>query len=272
MQEKVGLFLKNNIENIIVIVVSLAYVLYGVLTIEETGKTVAEILAAGALNFIFGLTIKDLRRKSGIRNGLTSETFILKKNAYGDKKLEIAPFIEEIDGFCSYENKNRLIQKQNEILIANCMSYNKFIDGFYDNNKKYKKALKKVKSAKVYKYTPTMMTNAYDNTDDEAKLLKLSSKKFEAKKTASSILGTLICALIFGYFTPGKHLDWNGILWNLIQVVIFIINGQIAYLSAYSFVTVDLKSKIERVINILDRFINLRRNNPDIFKDFEVDK
>ena len=271
--QKVTIFVKNNMTNIVLILISLAYIFYGMLSVERTGKTIDEIIGGGALSALTGFFIKVLRGNSGITDGMISPVFIAKTNAYGEKKVEISPYIDELPQFCNYKNEARLKQKQSEFLAKYAMKYELFVNGYYDNDPTKQEILEKARKIKIYQYTPVTFTNAYDNAVEEEELLSVNVDKYKKKNNRLKIVLTIICGLLFGYYTVGKDFDWANVAWAAFQVSLYLIMGQIDYNNSYYFVTQTLRGKIERVISILDEFVNLRNEHPGIFAlKFEEEK
>lgn len=265
--QKLTAFAKRNINSLIIIAVAIAYILYGLIRIEETGKSVMEIVGESFLSAVVGFTIKQFRMRTGTNDGLISPLFVAKTNAYGQKKMEISPFIDELPNFCKYKNSTRLKARQSEVLINYGMNYQKFINGDYSNtNDKFtKKVLKKVRNIKMLKYTPLLLTNAYGNTSFEDEALNVSIEKFERTKVISRVILTLACGILFGYFVPSRNFSIASVLWSSLQIAIYLVMGQLEYNNAYYFVTQTLRGKIERVICILDEFTTLRTKHEGMF-------
>lgn len=265
-------WLKNNLENIALVFICAVYVLRGVFTIETSNKTVLEILADGAVSLVGAFLIKAVLDKKGILKGLIAPKFIATTNAYGKKKTEIADFVEELFPFCNMSNAERLKQKQKEFLFKYALSYEKFIKGEYNDDPKYKTILKECRAIKVFEYTPTLLTNAYDNAKDETELLTATIQKYERTQRVGDIIIGVVFFLLFGYFAPGKNqVDAANTLWYALQVSMFLAIGMTKYMNSYYFITEKLRGKINRVIDILDEFINTRKKNPGIFKvDYNV--
>ena len=252
-------FLQKNIENFILIILCAVYVLRGLASIEESGKTTLEIFADGALAFIVGYIIKRVLDRKGILRGLSSDKFIATCNEYGNKKMEIAPIIEELAPFCDERNANELKQRQIEYLTMEALSYNKFIANEYDANDKRIKKARRLKSTRV---TPTMLTNAYDNTSNERELLSASIKRYERSQAGGDLTIGLLTAWLFGYYAlKSNGLDTATVIWCALQVAIFLTNGMFKYMSSYFFITETLRGKIKRVMDIIDEFINKKRQS-----------
>lgn len=85
-KDKFGNWLRHNVENIILVFICAIYIFRGVAEIEESGKTVLEILADGAIALLCGYLIKGIMGRKGILKGLTSPKFVATTNAYGKRK------------------------------------------------------------------------------------------------------------------------------------------------------------------------------------------
>lgn len=252
INDKVGSFFKNNIDNITLILLCVGYIFYGFATIEETGATIKEIVASGSISSIVGITIKVLFRKKGILRGMQDVKFLAKCNVYGAKKQEISPYIEKLKPFCDKKNEERVIQAQKEMLLNYAYSYDDFL-----NKKVPDKIAKKVARVKVFKYTPVLLTNAYDNSIDEKELLSNTTKDYQKKDNCLDTLIAFLCMIIFGYFglTSGD-INWSNIVWCGLQIVLYVTMGVIKYSNSYYFITETLRGKIERIISILEVFQN----------------
>lgn len=266
-KDKFGNWLRHNVENIILVFICAIYILRGVAEIEESGKTVLEILADGAIAFLCGYLIKGIMGRKGILKGLTSPKFVATTNAYGKKKEEISGFVEELYPFCIKTNAERLKQRQTEFLLKHAMSYDHFINGLYDVDKEKKKIADKCRKIKVFEYNPVMLTNAYDNAKSEEELLTATIQKYERSQLVQNFVLGIVFAVLFGYygFKPGAF-NLANISWAALQVAFFWANGKLKELNAYLFVAETLRGKIKRVIDILDEFINIRSKHPGIFK------
>lgn len=264
--KKITLFIKDNISNISLVLICLSYILYGMLTIQESGKTVAEIIASGLISAFAGFAIKATRMSSGLADGYNSQLFLMKVNLYGEKKAEISEYIEELTPFCSFKNEERLRQKQSEYLTQHAMKYELFANGYYDNDETKSKILEKTRAIKVYEYTPSLITNAYGNFKKEEDILNNNPKSYKIRKTRNRVIITIMIGLIWGYFDIVQNFNVGGIIYSSLQVALYLILGQLEYNDAYYFVTQTLRDKIDRVVSIIDEFQNIRKNHPNKFK------
>lgn len=269
--EKFTNFIKANIMNFALILVCAVYIFKGMLEVHESGKTVAEIFADGAIAFTVSITIKTIFRKKGISNGFENPAFINTCNNYGSSIEKISKKIEYVDLFCKEENDERLKNKQKIYLLKNAISYEEFKSEKYcvkpkkiKNDKELNKRemekykiCKKARKMKVFQYTSKLITNAYDSSSDEESLLKSSTKKFQKKASVENVLLGLLVGFIFGYYILKEGaISKSGMIWASLQIAIYLALGFIEYLNAYEFVTKTIREKIKRVLVIIDKFAN----------------
>ena len=290
---KVGNFFKKNLNNFILALICVVYIFFGTVSIVPTGKTVFEIIAYSVIAFVVGFSIKTIWKEKGIQDGINSDLFQDKIDFYGRQKEKIQSFSEELDNFCDYENTKRLIKARTNYLYKYNLKYDDFKSGKYDReldtffkthhdkkDRDYKKAkqLEKVlngaKKIGVYQYTSVLITNAYDadsnRLDAEKKMLGASINKYRSSSAARGIIQASIIALLFGlYWLQPNAWSWAAIIWYAFQVSTFLANGVIQYFKGYDYVIHNMRAKVERVINIIDEFINLRAKNPELFVETE---
>lgn len=250
-------FIKDNLVNMVIVLICLVYILRGLITIGETGKTWYEILADGLLAFFVSISIKILMRKKGLNNGFNSDKFIATTNEYGKQIVDkIDGHTEELEKYCLLKNDERLRIEQRNFLLRNGLDYETFEKGEYDDrfenepNKKVRKKklnlLRKCRNLKVYKYTSVLITNAYCNAESESKLLSQSSQRYEKSNAISNILIGLIIMFLFGYYgvKSGNVQElWKNVIWCSIQITLYLVLGVIAMLNAFDFVTETLRGK-----------------------------
>jgi len=70
-------FLKQHIIDFLIGASVLIYILYGLLTVDETGKTIAQILQDGAIAFVFSFSLSQLFMQNGLNAGDKNEKVIV---------------------------------------------------------------------------------------------------------------------------------------------------------------------------------------------------
>lgn len=264
--EKIAIFFKQNIMTGILVLICVAYIIRGMFTIDKSGQTIDEIIAGGVLSFIVSVSIKTLLRKKGLDNGFNSVEFKATQTAYGKQIEQITPYISDLDTFCNVENESRLRQKQIRYLTKNAISQDLLNDEKYNirpsrKDENYKrelqkyKVIKKARKQEVFLYTSKLLTNAYDSSSSEEKLLMSSTKTYQSSHTLTNIIVGIGCAILFGYYSLGKNgIDWWGMVWAFLQIALYLVFGFIEYLNAFEYVSKTIREKIKRIMVIIDKF------------------
>ena len=95
----------KNAGSIVVVLISLVYVASSLINISKSGKTVYEIIGAGALSLIVGIMINGAFRTAGIKRGDEDERTVATRELHARAVEEITPKIDILYDFCNSENK-----------------------------------------------------------------------------------------------------------------------------------------------------------------------
>lgn len=256
-KERIGNFFRDYIIEMVIALACLAYVLLGVAQVVKTGRTVAEIIASGAMAFIFGFSICRLFSHKGIVIGEKDNRFIKTMAEFSATVEKTIPHIAELDRYCEERNERDLIQRQTRILASAGMIYSKFKDGSYTGKKlnKYERiALIRAAQAKVHKYSTYELMS--ENGEAENSRKKKSKKQFRRTSAIQNIVNRLLTALIFGYFGLAfvGGFSWANFMWSIIQVAFFLISGAINYVNSFTFVVDEYRGRIVDKMNALEEF------------------
>ncbi len=266
----------KNSSYIAVALVSIVYIASSLVLISKTGKSVYEILGTGALSLIAGVLINSAFRSMGIRRGEADERTISTKELHAQAVEEITPYFDRLDSFCEMENTRILKRVRGRILLSAGLKY----DSCFDENggireldltecadktkaKRILRAYKKAQNVRVKPLSPFLLTcdsTDYNNPYDFGK----SKREFDAKRGVSDVVLRLIMALIFGYFgvTLVSEINLATIIWNTLQIVMYITSGIIGMYSSYSFIVDEHRSGIIKKIDVLQKFKLYVDKNP----------
>ena len=252
-------FFRRNLYNFILVIVSFIFIFKDIIQIEETGKSVLEIVADSVIAFIMAMTFNIILGKKGILSAQKLQSYINCMNTYSDEIEKTNDKIEFLEDFCEYKNNNKLRLIQKRILTKVCINYNDFIEGrleTYNLNKDQKKALKKVKKISFHYLTPENILSETDARFEKGKK-DMTLAEFEKSQNLQDTFSKIICALIFGYFgVTGLAGGWAEIIWGAIQIGLWLIMGLCKYIQNYSYVKDVYQQKIYRKINLLIEFNN----------------
>ena len=115
----------------------------------------------------------------------------------------------------------------------------------------YRRALK----VKIKPLMPSNLTSDGVRADDPFDFGR-SKKEYASVRNASDIIIKILMAVIFGYFGVSLASDINGaaLIWNSLQIVLYITGGIIQMYSSYSWVVDDYRGGVIRKIDMLQKF------------------
>ena len=115
----------------------------------------------------------------------------------------------------------------------------------------YRRALK----VKIKPLMPSNLTSDGVKADDPFDFGR-SKKEYASVRNASDIIIKILMAVIFGYFGVSLASDINGaaLIWNSLQIVLYITGGIIQMYSSYSWVVDDYRGGVIRKIDMLQKF------------------
>lgn len=252
-------FFKKNLYNFILVIVSFVFIFKDIIQIQETGKSVLEIVADSVISFIMAMTFNIILGKKGI---IAAQKLVSYENCmrtYSDEIEKTNDKIEYLEDYCEFKNNNKLKLIQKRILTKACINYEDYINGkleLYNLTKDQKKAIKKVKKISFHYLTPDNLLSETDARFEKGKK-DMTLAEFEKSQNFQDTISKVICALIFGYFgVSGITGGWAEIIWGSIQVGLWLIMGLCKYVQNYSYVKDVYQQKIYRKINLLIEFNN----------------
>ena len=271
-------FIFKNIGFALIFAVCALYIVKGLFTLDESGLSVAEIVGNSALSMAVGFSINFIFRQSGILYAQDDREVIETNNLHEKIIDEITPYIDLLDGFCEAENTEAKKRMRKKLLSQTSLKY----DDCFDENgcakeiktsfiytggdkKEKREALKKHRhDMKIYKkalylkitpLSPSSLTTDGANGDDPFDF-GATTAQYQAKKSGWDVVTRLLFGVLFGYYTfrklDGASLD--SILWNALQVAVYMIFGVIQMLGAYIFVKTDDRYRIVKKIDKLQKF------------------
>ena len=128
-----------------------------------------------------------------------------------------------------------------------------------DNSKALEKAREKAyKRALRVKVKPLVSSNL---TSDGVKAsdpfdFGKSKREYTSQKNAGDVLVKLLMAIIFGYFgvTLATEVNVASIIWNGLQIVLYITGGVIQMYNSYMWVVDDYRGSVVKKIDYLQKF------------------
>ena len=281
MNEKIRDFFKQNIGYFIVALVSIVYIATAFITVDETGKTIGEIIADTAVVFFLGLFINRVFDLQGMMNGDRDERVQMAIVTHGETVVKISPYIDRLDEWCKLKNEENLKVQRTRVLASEGMRYEDYFDedgsakDFKPDEEKLKnKTLRKTEKARIrcfkkalhLKLTPITagaLTSEGGKKQDPYNFGRTKGQ-YETQTSVRDIITKICIAGIFGYYGVRLIQDFNyaTLIWTGLQVAIFLIMGCIKMYNSFMFVTGEYRTRIVNKTNNLEMFHNYIQSLP----------
>lgn len=273
---KVQQWFKDNISILTIFLIALLYVFYGIVTIDKTGKTIQEIIVDGVLSFVMGLLIKTLLSNQGLSNGERCKTFLETKAYYSSVLDEISPYSQYLSAFCDKENAETLRKGQADILTSNALKYKDLENDTFNYEKLTKKqirAIKRARNFKINRISETILLSDLESNVSHGEKLDINKRSYSRENITTTVITMCATAIIFGYYgiDPNKGFNWNGAIWNLVQMAIYIGFGVTQYFKGYTFMTDKYRNILKRKSTLLEKFKNMYAENPNQFREEPIE-
>ena len=259
----------KNAGYIVVVLISVVYVASSLINISRSGKSVYEIVGAGVLSLIVGILINGIFRSIGLRRGDEDERSVATHALHAKTVDEITPYIDRLDEFCEIENKRALKTVRTRILAREGLKYGDYFDedgnainaqckmqnAKLGDDKAKRRAYRRALKVKIKPLMPSNLTSDGVRADDPFDFGR-SKKEYASVRNASDIIIKILMAVIFGYFGVSLASDINGaaLIWNALQIVLYVTGGVIQMYSSYSWVVDDYRGGIIKKIDYLQKF------------------
>lgn len=273
MNEKTKNFLRKSLGYLIVALVSAIYIATAFIQIDKTGKTVARIIADGAIVFLLGFFINRSFDLQGIMDGEKDEKFQASLVLHGETVVKISPHIDKLDEWCSLKNAENLRLQRTRILASEGLKYTDYFndDGSakeitIDESKLQNELLCREEKRRIacfnkalhLKLTPI---SAGELTSEGVKIsdpynLGRTKEQYEKQTSILDIVSKIVIAVIFGYYGVSlvQNFSYAHLIWNGLQVIVFILTGYIKMNNSYLFITGEYRGRIVKKINYLEMF------------------
>ncbi len=275
MNERVKVFFKQNIGYLIVALVSLIYIATAVINVEKTGKTLAEIIADGAIVLFLGFSINRVFDLQGILNGNREAKVQATYALHNQKVLKISPYIDRLDDWCKIKNEENLRVQRTRILATEGMKYEDYFDEGgaakdfkIDEERLKNKILRSDELRRIHcfrkalrlKLTPLSagaLTSEGGKTQDPYFFGRTKSQ-YEKQTSIQDIVSRILIAFIFGYYGVSPLIDFSyaNLIWKALQVGLFLIMGTITMYNSYIFIVDEYRGRIIKKIDNLIMFEN----------------
>ena len=271
---KIQQWFRDNISLIAIIILSLVYIFFGVIKIEEQDTTIWEIFASCGISFAYGFLIKTLLNNQGLSNGEKNEDFIKTKQFYLSLLDDISDYDHYLERYCDSVNEENIKKAQTSILKSHLLKYEDFINNKINVeklDKGQKKAYYRARNLNFNVISEAILLSDQELFIEKGEDLTPTRKKYMKTSTKNTLIIMLCTAFLFGYYgiDSNEGFDWIGAIWSLIQVAYYLGFGTVQYFQGYTFMTDTYRNILIRKSNHIEKFKNLYRENPNRFKTKE---
>lgn len=116
--------LLNNLGFMMTVIAIAVYMARNFVTIANTGKTIAEIIADGLFALFFSWTIRTLLGYQGILSGMKNKRMLKTLQDHGTVVAKMEPFSPLLESFCEMKNAENRIKRRRKILSRKHLEYN----------------------------------------------------------------------------------------------------------------------------------------------------
>lgn len=255
---KIKSSLARNLFFVIIIVASIAYISYGCIAIEPTGKTISEIILDGTMLFLFATFIVKMFDCDALKRGERNEK-VKREYDKHDKILErVAPYCKYLDPWCAYKNKQALKRVKTYILQRESITYENYISPNFDTtnlSKEKLKAVRRADKAKVTELTASGLTGGSGKQKDP-NYLGRTKAQYQKDKDLTGITCRIVGGLIAGYYSVGLVGDMSlaTFLWTSIQVVLILLMGCFQWALTTMYMNDEYPNRIAEQTRLLTEF------------------
>lgn len=274
--KKIYDFIKGNIINAVILLTSVVYIFYGLVSIEQTGLTVAEVLAKAGIGIVVGFIIKECMGENGFNYGYRSEIWTENRDTYIETCNTAGEYMERVDNFyiCEEIDKKKNYRRQN--LTAAQMKY----DWFFDKNGNYikreiwsprkakrlgekpedvliltrhqKHILNKCLKVKIYNLNLFSEYGIEVENDTKKEKTDKSQRRMMLGKNG---LFAIVSAVVGAYFIPLLNgWNWGLFIQSCVQIVIWISCGAVELYSNFNYICVEKVAKLKRKSELVIKF------------------
>lgn len=289
-KKKISYIIKENLQKITILLVSVVYIVQGIFELQKKDATVLEIIGSVGLSIIVGIIISSNLTSMGLREGRNSELFQCSMKRYGETKSKATPYFDKISAWCEYKNFQELETKRKEIIQNAGLIWKAFKFGYYEEHQdklspKQLKALEQAKNAKIIKISAQELLSDLPKMKHHV-IFGKESKFGESEqdyRTRDNLVNTLTrlgLAVVCGLYSLEPLITQEnsmevlaGVLWNTMQIVMWLTLGIIKYSNAKSFIEDEYRqTHIIQKTEYLNEFIVTMQNNPKVIEDFDENK
>lgn len=283
-KKKFGDVFKDNLQKIIIFFVSALYIAQGVFTIVKRNATIIEVIGAIGLSIVVGIVISTSLNSMGLKDGRKSKQFVASMKLYGETKEKATPYFDKLQSWCDYKNAIDLENGKKDIIQGSGLKWKLYKIGFYEEHKPTDKdqlnALEKASKLKIERLLPQTLLSDLPSAKFMKTRFGQSEQEYKTRDFISGIFSKFLTGIICGLYGLMPLFNQNNyqevlasVLWNTIQVFMWLAFGMSKYVNARSFIEDEYRqTHLIQKTEYLNEFIITIEKNPDIVKNYDEEE
>ena len=255
-------YLKTFAMDIVVVIVAIAYILYQMVSLEQTDLNPLVLLAQAIVGIICGVTIKQALGENGFAKGYNSDTWKEEEEKYNDACNTANPYMERVDNFYMYEEIDKRKNYRRQKLQSVRLKYDHWFDKdgyFYRTKEDIKKldfrqrlVLNKCIRVKIYVLN---LFSQYATLSERDTHKEITDRIQRGKNITKNTIWATIIAIIGVYFVPVlNNWSWASFIGSTMQVALWVLFGILQLYTNFNFVVQDKVSLLRQKKEIIRRF------------------
>lgn len=288
-RKKFADFVKDNLEKIIIVGVSLFYISQGLFVLVKKDTTIWDILGSIGESVAVGLMITACLNGLGLKDGRLCEEFLKSLRIYGESKAKATKYFPKLPSWCEYKNAQSLEIAKKEIIQDAGMNWKAYKFGYYDEpetverlNDDQKLTLKEVEDCKVPKITYREMLSDLpkkNKTNGKEQFFGETENEFKRKNLYQDFFLKLMLAIIGGLYALTPLLTKEnmmemiaGLIWNTFQIVMWLSFGVLKYNNARSFMINEYRqTHLVQKAELFNEFVVTMETCPEVINNYDED-
>ena len=264
-------YIKTIAMDFVVVLVSVSYVFYQMITFELTGLNPWVLLAQAVVGIICGVTIKQSLGENGFSRGYNSQIWNDEEDKYNAQCDLALPYVDKVDNFYQYEEIDKRKNYRRQHLQEVRLKYSTYFDedgnyigskedtsvfNFHKKSKldrKQRKAIRKCVRVKIY---PLNLFGQYTISTESDTKREITDKDKRAQNIAQNTFFASLIAIIGVYIVPQLNgWNWASFIASTLQVALWIMFGFVQLYTNYNFIVQDKVALLRRKKETIQRFI-----------------
>jgi len=266
-------YIKSFAMDAVVVLVSVAYIFYQMVTLEPTALNPLVLIAGAIVSIICGVVIKQALGENGFSRGYNSGIWQDEEQKYNEACTLAIPYMEYTDNFyqCEIIEKKKAYRRQHLQEVR--LKYDDWFDadGNYIENKIIKKSkkavakegefildytqrkvLKKCIRVRIY---PLNLFSQYTISTDQYSKPEITDSKRRTQNTTKNTISAVLIAIVGNYFMPLiKNWSWASFISATMQVTLWVLFGIIQLYTNFNFIVQDKVALLRTKKEDISRF------------------